>query len=404
MFSFSVFNLSCCIIYDAYDYILLSTLYITWKQPVNLNFGNAFIFFRNQAYGNFIKALMLPPGISSYHRCLSFFSLKKNGLCYNGHSKYPLYRKVSADEHKVNKKNSLKQWCGPYAYQKKGERLCRTNKIHFTRFDAETNEYTAEVNGTDGHEVQLTFDWDGKPKAQCTCPSLSSFETFCQHIAAVLIRLYDIQQAGESPAPLNPANVQPGETPESIEHVPIAERILGLFDDKPIRPIHNRTLAETRTPLAVEFILKLLAFNKKKTALFGIEVKVGPKALYFVRNIASFFLDQLVRGEGYPLSPKFSYDPELHSFSRENEAVLRALFEIVQDRAAYRQTDRLQPNYASIMSGDRTLLVPPQAWTGLLHLLTQAPKVTIMDGDNKYDGICYPMKLCLCASSSMKRA
>ncbi|WP_025692111.1 DEAD/DEAH box helicase [Paenibacillus zanthoxyli] len=282
-------------------------------------------------------------------------------------------------------KKSIKQWCGPYAYQK-GERLSRANKIHFTRFNPETNEYAAEVNGSSRHEIQLAFDWNGKPNARCTCPNLGSFDTFCHHIAAVMIRIYELQLTGDSAAPPIAAEDLPGETPDYVENVHLAERILGLFDDKPIRPIHNRTLVETRTPLDVEFILKLLAYNKN-TALFGIELKVGPKALYIVQNIASF-LDQLVRGERYPFSPRFGYDPELHSFAKENEAVLRALIEMVRDRASYRETDRLHAVYVSGRSSDRMLLIPPRAWAGLLPLLTQAPKVTLMDGNLKYDGIC----------------
>ncbi|AIQ15156.1 DEAD/DEAH box helicase [Paenibacillus durus] len=282
-------------------------------------------------------------------------------------------------------KQSIKQWCGPYAYQK-GERLCRTNKIHFMRFDTEVNEYTAEVNGPSRHEVQLTFDWNGKPNAVCTCPTLGSFDSFCHHIAAVLIRLYDIQLAGDSTAPQIPADAGPGITPGRAEPVPITERILRLFDDKPVRPIHNKTLTETRIPLKVEFILKLLAVGNN-TALFGIELKAGPKALYIVQNIASF-LDQLGRGESYSFSPRFSYSPELHTFGKEDEAVLRALMEMIRDRAAYRETDRLHSVYASGRNSDRMLLIPPQAWAVLLPLLSQAPNVTLMDGDIKYDGIC----------------
>ncbi|AHV99640.1 DEAD/DEAH box helicase [Paenibacillus sabinae] len=281
-------------------------------------------------------------------------------------------------------KQSIKQWCGPYAYQK-GGRLCRTNKIHFRRFDTEAHEYTAEVNGGSRHEVQLTFDRNGKPEAVCTCPALGSYDSFCHHIAAVLIRLCDIQLTGDFTAPQIPADSGPGITPGRAEPVPITERILELFDDKPIRPIHNRTLAETRTPLNVEFILKLLDLDQK-TALFGIELKAGPKALYIVQNIASF-LDQLDRGESYAFSPRFGYSPELHTFGKEDEAVLRALMDMIRDRAAYRKTDRLHSVYASGKSGDRMLLISPQAWAGLLPLLKQAPKVTVMDGDLKYDGV-----------------
>jgi SNF2 family DNA or RNA helicase len=285
-------------------------------------------------------------------------------------------------------KKSIKQWCGTYAYQQ-GERLSRTNKLRFVQLDPEAQAYTAELTtGSSTHHISLAFDSNGKPIAQCSCPSLESYDLFCQHIAAALIRLYEIQPSGSGAAALTTRSEEAARSPEPpLPNDPmlITERILGLFDDKPVRPIHNRTLSETRTPLEAEFILKLLSFNRS-TALFGLELKVGPRALYIVQNIPSF-LDQLVRGESYSFSSKFSYDPELHSFEKENEAVLQALIEIAKNDTASRDSDRSYSIYSSGYRSDRTLLIPPQAWTSLLPLLEQASKVALIDGNTRYEGM-----------------
>jgi superfamily II DNA or RNA helicase len=272
---------------------------------------------------------------------------------------------------------SIKQWCGPHAYQK-GERLNRANKVRITRFDPAADEYAAEVNGTVRHEVRLTFTSNGKPDARCTCITLDSLGTFCHHIAAVLSRLHHLQQE-------RPPQSFPGEIlPERTEYAPIADRILNLFNDQPVRPIRSNTLFETRTPLQAEFMLTILTLPDR-SALFGIELKTGLKTLYIVRNIVSF-LDQLSRGESYPLSAKFSYDPELHCFAKEDDAVLRALMDIVGDYALLRETERYAA-HASALKTDRMLIVPPHAWETLLPLLAQAPRITLIDGGAKYDGL-----------------
>jgi SNF2 family DNA or RNA helicase len=284
-------------------------------------------------------------------------------------------------------KKSIKQWCGSYAYQK-GERLSRTNKVRFVLFDTDTDKYTAEVRGTSRHEISLAFDSDGKPDVHCNCPTLGSFNVFCHHIAAVLIRLYEIQQTGNGTSPWGQIDAKPEEIPSPGDlggQPPVADRILGLFKDTPVRPIRNKTIPETRQPLEVEFHLKLQSYNRN-TALFGIELKIGPKALYIVRNLVSF-LDQLDRGESFPFSSKFSYDPELHSFSKENEDVLQALIEVAKNDDAYWKTDRLYSVYTSGLTRDRTLPLPPKAWATLIPLLAQAPKVFLIDGDTGYDGI-----------------
>jgi len=279
-------------------------------------------------------------------------------------------------------KKAILQTCGSYAVQK-GERLCRANNVQITSFDSEANEYTAEVTSGDRYEVQLSFDLEGVPHARCTCPSLRSIDTYCHHVAAAMLRLLQLQHIEPQLDSLD--TVAATRSDERHDQSLIAERILGLFDDQPVRPIHNRTLTETRTILEMQFVLRLLAMNRR-TSLFGIELKVGLKTRYIVRSIASF-LDQLSRGEGCPISPKFSYDPELHSFSLEDERVLQALIEMMKDQSAIQDLGPSQAAYARTMVNDRMLLIPPKSWQSLLPHLLQVPHVSIIDGSVQVDGL-----------------
>ncbi|MEO3945832.1 DEAD/DEAH box helicase [Gorillibacterium sp. CAU 1737] len=280
-------------------------------------------------------------------------------------------------------KKSIREWCGPAAYQK-GEQLVRSHHVHLLHSDLPSHHYTAEVTGTSRQEVKLAFDWTGKPEAVCSCPSLGSVNSFCHHIAAVLLYVHNLLAASPSTLSALPVKRSTEEVLPMVQ-AGIAERILGLFEDKPLRPMHNRTLPETRAYLQAEFVLTLIPFDPH-TSLFGLELRIGPKALYVVKNIYSF-LDQLTRGESYPLSSRFRYEPELHSFERENEAVLTELSELARNYAAASSLPSGHARGASVRDNPRRLLIPAHAWTKLLPLLRKAPLVTVMEGSTKYSGL-----------------
>src|SRR5690606_18185677 len=127
-----------------------------------------------------------------------------------------------------------------------------------------------EISGPDHHEVSVIWDASGEIEAQCDCPPLGSLHLFCHHIAAVLVQIYETQQTEVASYKVDQVNRG---NPENNAELAIADRILGLFENKPALPIHNRTITETRILLEAQFILKLLSLHPN-TALFGIELRI----------------------------------------------------------------------------------------------------------------------------------
>lgn len=280
-------------------------------------------------------------------------------------------------------KKMIKNWCGPYASQK-GEALSRSKKVTFTTYDPVNHQYAASVKANYVYEVSIQFYSLGEVKAECSCPSLGSYDQYCQHISAVLNSLYDLQQNGLAPIQSRTPKALCDNEP-SDGSLQITNRILGIFDDKPIRPIRNQTLLETRDDLEVEFICKPITYNKS-LSMFAMELRVGPKQLYIVQRIRDF-LERVDQRQSHFFTNHFTYDPSLHSFGRENETVLRQLIQICHEEKAYREVPSMYSLLAAGTSSERMLMIPAQSWKSLLPLLVKAPKVKIIQGIHTYDGI-----------------
>ncbi|WP_139488312.1 DEAD/DEAH box helicase [Brevibacillus dissolubilis] len=283
-------------------------------------------------------------------------------------------------------KQTMKHWCGQLSY-KKGEALSRARKVSYTKYDLDTQSFTATVKATSTHDVSIQFYDNGDVEAECSCPTLGSYHQYCQHIAAVLINLYTLQQDG-AVSPLSSdhsGNVEPSHAPSFAGDVELTNSILALFDDKPVRPISNQTLIETRELLEVEFTCRLLTYSRR-TSLLGIELKLGPKQLYVVSHLKEL-LDRIDQRQPCRISRNFTYDPDVHSFTKENEAVIRQLIQMYHEEKTYRDTSPMYSVHAASASADRMILVRPAMWKTLLPLLKQAPKVLLADGDRKFSGI-----------------
>ena len=57
----------------------------------------------------------------------------------------------------------------------------------------------ATVTGTEEFYVTIKRDEKGSFHTTCSCPKLHSFQNDCQHIAAVLLSVYEHQRLGTSP-------------------------------------------------------------------------------------------------------------------------------------------------------------------------------------------------------------
>lgn len=274
----------------------------------------------------------------------------------------------------------IKSLCGRISYER-GEAYYRASKVTFTNYDPETPIYEATVLGNNSFQVTVEMDRKGDVKAKCTCPSLTSYDYYCQHVAAVLFNIHEIQYNGISPIRSFASHLQiVDESSGGSGFIESADRqlthnILGLFSDMSPGPKSIRPLLDNRVPLEVEFTCKTFPYGYRKY-MFGLEMKVGPKRLYIVRNLREF-LDRIVQGEAAIFTKHFTYDPKLHRFQKEHDEIIRELIKIHQNEKLYRNVSNMGSFHSNWMSGDRMLLIPPYLWEFLLPLLIKAPSIKL---------------------------
>ncbi|MBD0381153.1 DEAD/DEAH box helicase [Paenibacillus sedimenti] len=282
----------------------------------------------------------------------------------------------------------IKRLCGRFSYEK-GEIHYHQGRVTFTNEDSEGLIYEATVIENSLCHIDIEFIREQDVHAECTCPDYYPDDLFCEHIAAVLLNIKEHQQSDQSQRlPSDTSNIQRAEKSwgeASTRDNKLISGILELFDSKPNRPNFPRSLIDHRAVLDIEFICKPVPLGYRKY-MFGIELKVGPKRLYIVRNIREY-LDRVDRRETHPFSKQFEYDPELHRFHKENDAILRQLIQIYQNEKMYRAASAPYSMNTNPMGDGRMLLIPPYSWNSLAPLLAEAPMVQLEHNDFTFKGI-----------------
>ncbi|MGG1661526.1 SNF2 helicase associated domain-containing protein [Brevibacillus sp. NRS-1366] len=277
----------------------------------------------------------------------------------------------------------IKTLCGRISYEK-GKAYYRTRKVTMNYYDPEAVSFEATVKAGDSH-YQVSIEIDGSGiGAACTCPTLHSYDQYCQHIAAALLQVKDMLQDDRTSVRSLPSKKESeqyqGVSGWTSGNMQLTKGVLELFEVKPLRPSSSRSvLQDSRVCLEVEFICKIFPYGYRKY-MFGIELKVGTKRLYIVKKMRDF-LERIHKREPFVFSNHFTYDPQLHRFRKEDDAIIRQLTQIYQNENIYRETTNRYPNQAESISGDRMLLVPPFTWDILLPLLLAASSVQIQHGD-----------------------
>ncbi|PWW37492.1 MULTISPECIES: DEAD/DEAH box helicase [Paenibacillus] len=152
-----------------------------------------------------------------------------------------------------------------------------------------------------------------------------------------------------------------------------ADQILSMFakersplqsnDRKYTAPVTRSSLREE---LHLQFICKLVQVHKGGAKL-ALELKVGNKRLYVVQKVKQF-LNCIENGEPMSFTKLFFYDPSMHYFSPQDQAILSMLIRMRQSEEAYRESIS---GYLGASDG-RDILIAPLVWKPLLDLLLQA--------------------------------
>ncbi|MFJ7744535.1 SNF2 helicase associated domain-containing protein [Peribacillus sp. NPDC097295] len=259
--------------------------------------------------------------------------------------------------------NIIKDRCGTVSF-KRGDAFYRANKVLFDSYGP--NGCEATVRGVEDFHVTLEVDKIGGLHTKCSCPTLVSFSKDCQHIAAVLLSVYHHQRQGSIP-------IIHSETNQVL-----TDGLLNLFNHQPVRSSGHQLHFENREVLDTEFICKPVMVTKGQY-MFGIEMKIGSIDVPNIRD----FLMRIKERKRSNVSLSFQYDPSLHCFQKENDAVIQQLITVISDEKVYLDASG-QSGYTQIHS---LLLLPPSSWKRLFPLLIQAPMVKLQHDGTTVDGL-----------------
>ena len=248
--------------------------------------------------------------------------------------------------------------CGTVSF-KRGDYFYQKNKVSFHQYGP--NRYLATITGEEDFHVTVETDSNGDIQTTCSCPKLASFDKDCQHIAAVLLAIYDHQRKGTVPLIVTNTNQE------------LTKGLLNLFTEKTVRTSGHQRHFENRQVLMVEFTCKPV---KKEDGryLIGIEMNVESSAVENIRDL----LINVWEGKTSLLSHSFTYDPSLHCFQQETDAVIQQLIQVLRDEKVFATT---------VPDTNRMLTIPSSAWERLLPLLVKAPQVKLMVADQSFAGL-----------------
>lgn len=245
--------------------------------------------------------------------------------------------------------------CGTVSF-KKGDSFYRSNKVTLKLYMHDRCE--AIVAGTEDFYVTVEHADHQTLKATCSCPSLASYTKDCQHVAAVLLAIQHEQRKG----------TVPGKVFEGLPKQALADDLMEIFDYHSFRSSTHQRHFENREVLPLHFTCRLITHDEN-WQLFGMEVRIGSTTVSDIRA----FLQQVRAGEPFALSSILTFDPKIHCFMPDSDAVLQELCLVNHDEKTEIDENRLK---------DKAVLpIPPSAWERIAALLEGLTDVTV-----KYDG------------------
>ncbi|MEH7746791.1 DEAD/DEAH box helicase [Neobacillus drentensis] len=258
----------------------------------------------------------------------------------------------------------IKEMCGTASF-KRGDYFYQTNKVIFQQYLP--HRCQATVTGDEDFHVTIETGPNGDLRTECSCPKLASFTKECQHIAAVLLAIYEHQQNGTVPRVAYSTNQE------------LTEGLLTIFTDQPVRSSGHQLHFEKRTVMDIEFTLKPVGIGNG-SHLFAIELTLESVKVQNIRD----FLEQIKAGKPYTLSGSFTFDPSQHCFQKEYNHVLEQLVQVVRDEKVYMDA---VPDTNNNINTQQMLIIPSSAWGRMLTFLRKVPNVRVEYEGQIYQGL-----------------
>ncbi|MEC2074984.1 DEAD/DEAH box helicase [Metabacillus fastidiosus] len=179
----------------------------------------------------------------------------------------------------------IKQICGEIAY-KRGKKYFQEKRVYLKDYNPNSLIFEAVVKGDGIFNVLIEREGNGFIYAECTCPKLASFHKHCQHIAAVLVCLHDIQVNG-IPAGSKPIQHSDSEggiiepSAKNLAQTVTAQPVDGNDENKQLLPLKAKLFLDrvkNRLLAGLEFhygniVINPLEYNREDSALSSLIIR-----------------------------------------------------------------------------------------------------------------------------------
>ncbi|UZW65461.1 hypothetical protein OC195_15210 [Priestia flexa] len=250
----------------------------------------------------------------------------------------------------------------------RGHTYYQQQRVTDLEYNEQTKTWIGFVEGTESYTVMIQMKEQGYASS-CECLAYHEFGE-CKHEVAVLLAICE-QQATKT-------DVASTSRRKSYEHQRVNSFIQSFADFH--QSVIESDSRDEKEQLSVEYICKSHSerFSRDGELYLTIEVKVGVERTYVVKDLRSF-LDDVAEDEPHEFTKRFSYDPVVHYFTKEDEVVLNLLQQIVESERFYKQT------YASPRRTvtNKDLVIPTSVAKSLLHAL-QGRDWTFVHEDETY--------------------
>ncbi|QKS70546.1 SNF2 helicase associated domain-containing protein [Paenalkalicoccus suaedae] len=246
-----------------------------------------------------------------------------------------------------------------YENERVKEMLWDKELARFKVFVDDDERQTVEVEPSNELEIIHT---------SCTCKKEQ-----CEHVGAVLFKMAEYKVGKWLAKKDGYGKAEPYRLP--AEERSRTARLLRSLESLYVQ---EQESTKERQPLEVEFLLSLYpSYNERIQGGFELELKVGPKRTYVVKDIHAF-LRSLSNGESIRFSKLFTFHASDYVIKEEDMHVFSLMKEVI---------DVKQSSYIRNQNDEeRTFCIPPTYAEKLLNVLAER-RTSVNDSLHEYEGL-----------------
>ncbi|WP_335869490.1 DEAD/DEAH box helicase [Bacillus sp. 2205SS5-2] len=260
------------------------------------------------------------------------------------------------------------------ANYRKGNNYYRQGRVKEIVYNQIREAWYAKVRGTRQYQVIISENEKGF-EFECNCPAFDRYDQECKHVVAAFLELQEKESKSVSiPSTREQKKIAEDESTKQmgVKQSPILKNLtnqfIHRFAEYQEETISSADLFEKKL-LQVEWSCQKNTHYIHSKQFLSIEMKVGHKRTYVVKNIKEF-LAAIKQKIQYPFTKNFTYDPTEFSFTKEDQDMIDLLQESIKFEEMYHhmQSSYYSTNYS--VEG-RSMKIAPLIADQLLEKLAE---------------------------------